>query len=95
MCEGNETNLSRLILGVPATSAKNKCLSVLSFSSTSFEVRKKKMWLRIDGFLSQLIPLLPMEISEIVVKEPPERGDNYPHIKKSALSPVPTHACGP
>ncbi|GFR27616.1 hypothetical protein TNCT_286451, partial [Trichonephila clavata] len=46
---------------------------------------KKEMWLRIDGFLSQLIPLLPMEISEIVVKEPPERGDNYPHIKKSAL----------
>ncbi|GFT41087.1 retrovirus-related Pol polyprotein from transposon 412 [Nephila pilipes] len=35
--------------------------------------------------VSQPIPLLPMEIVELVVKEPPEKGDNYPHIKNLLL----------
>ncbi|GFQ64450.1 hypothetical protein TNCT_408251 [Trichonephila clavata] len=92
LCKGNDTTLSRLILGVPATCAKNKSLSVPVFSSIGFEAKKENVVE--DRWVSQLIPLLPMEIVEIVIKEPPERGDYYPHIKKSALSLVPTHACG-
>ncbi|GFS93337.1 hypothetical protein TNCV_2697911 [Trichonephila clavipes] len=48
-----------------------------------------------DRWVSQLIPLLPIEIAEIVAKEPLEKSDDYPHIKKSTLGPVPTHADSP
>ncbi|GFQ80603.1 hypothetical protein TNCT_164671 [Trichonephila clavata] len=39
-----------------------------------------------DGWVSQIIPLLLMEIAEIVAKEPPEKGDDYPHIKNLLLA---------
>ncbi|GFW77155.1 uncharacterized protein TNCV_2725851 [Trichonephila clavipes] len=39
-----------------------------------------------DRWVSQLIPLLPMEIAEIVAKEPLEKSDDYPHIKNLLLA---------
>ncbi|GFW58579.1 hypothetical protein TNCV_718791 [Trichonephila clavipes] len=47
-----------------------------------------------DRWVSQLIPLLPIEIAEIVAKEPLEKSDDYP-TKKSTLGPVPTHTDSP
>ncbi|GFT12519.1 uncharacterized protein NPIL_470331 [Nephila pilipes] len=38
-----------------------------------------------ERWVSQLIPLLLIEILELVVKEPPEKGENYPHIKNLLL----------
>ncbi|GFT98804.1 SCAN box domain-containing protein [Nephila pilipes] len=59
-----------------------------------FERQAKKEKVAEERWVSQLIPLLLMEIVELVVKEPPEKGDNYPHIKKLLLhrlqlTPVP------
>ncbi|GFQ78972.1 integrase_H2C2 domain-containing protein [Trichonephila clavata] len=51
-----------------------------------FERQAKKEKVAEDRWVSQLIPLLPMEIAEIVVKEPPEIGDDYPHIKNLLLA---------
>ncbi|GFW85332.1 uncharacterized protein TNCV_3250691 [Trichonephila clavipes] len=39
-----------------------------------------------DRWVSQLIPLLPIEIAEIVAKEPLEKSDDYPHIKNLLLA---------
>ncbi|GFY34369.1 uncharacterized protein TNCV_2506721 [Trichonephila clavipes] len=39
-----------------------------------------------DKWVSQLIPLLPIEIAEIVAKEPLEKRDDYPHIKNLLLA---------
>ncbi|GFU47213.1 retrovirus-related Pol polyprotein from transposon 297, partial [Nephila pilipes] len=50
-----------------------------------FERQAKKEKVAEERWVSQLIPLLPMEIVELVVKEPPEMGDNYPHIKNLLL----------
>ncbi|GFS73110.1 retrovirus-related Pol polyprotein from transposon 412 [Nephila pilipes] len=50
-----------------------------------FERQAKKEKVAEEKWVSQLIPLLPMEIVELVVKEPPEMGDNYPHIKNLLL----------
>ncbi|GFS40685.1 retrovirus-related Pol polyprotein from transposon 297, partial [Nephila pilipes] len=50
-----------------------------------FERQAKKEKVAEERWFSQLIPLLPMEIVELVVKEPPEMGDNYPHIKNLLL----------
>ncbi|GFV94555.1 uncharacterized protein TNCV_3826221 [Trichonephila clavipes] len=38
------------------------------------------------GTAIQLIPLLPIEIAEIVAKEPLEKSDDYPHIKNLLLA---------
>ncbi|GFS43826.1 uncharacterized protein NPIL_580141 [Nephila pilipes] len=38
-----------------------------------------------ERWFSLLIPLPPMEIVELVVKKPPEKGDSYPHIKNLLL----------
>ncbi|GFQ86368.1 uncharacterized protein TNCT_519961 [Trichonephila clavata] len=46
-----------------------------------FERQAKKEKVAEDRWVSQLIPLLPVESTELVAKEPPERGDDYPHIK--------------
>ncbi|GFT69153.1 retrovirus-related Pol polyprotein from transposon 297, partial [Nephila pilipes] len=50
-----------------------------------FERQAKKEKVAEERWVSQLIPLLPMEIVELVVKEPPEMGDNYPHIRNLLL----------
>ncbi|GFU20561.1 retrovirus-related Pol polyprotein from transposon 412, partial [Nephila pilipes] len=50
-----------------------------------FERQAKKEKVAEERWVSQLIPLLPMKIMELVVKEPPEMGDNYPHIKNLLL----------
>ncbi|GFX44745.1 hypothetical protein TNCV_1802261 [Trichonephila clavipes] len=60
-----------------------------------FERQAKKEKVAEDRWVSQLIPLLPIEIAEIVAKEPLEKSDDYPHIKKSTLDPVPTHTNSP
>ncbi|GFW22971.1 uncharacterized protein TNCV_3647481 [Trichonephila clavipes] len=39
-----------------------------------------------DRWVSQLIPLLPIEIAEIVAREPLEKSDDYPHIKNLLLA---------
>ncbi|GFY31111.1 uncharacterized protein TNCV_4360181 [Trichonephila clavipes] len=39
-----------------------------------------------DRWVSQLIPLLPIEIADIVAKEPLEKSDDYPHIKNLLLA---------
>ncbi|GFX93963.1 uncharacterized protein TNCV_3413251 [Trichonephila clavipes] len=46
----------------------------------------KKRKVAEDRWVSQLIPLLPMEIAEIVAKEPLEKSDDYPHIKNLLLA---------
>ncbi|GFR11628.1 uncharacterized protein TNCT_126861 [Trichonephila clavata] len=51
-----------------------------------FERQAKKEKVAEDRWVSQLIPLLPVESTELVAKEPPERGDDYPHIKKLLLN---------
>ncbi|GFS99460.1 retrovirus-related Pol polyprotein from transposon 412 [Nephila pilipes] len=50
-----------------------------------FERQAKKEKVAEERWVSQLIPLLSMEIVELVVKKPPEKGDNYPHIKNLLL----------
>ncbi|GFW92333.1 hypothetical protein TNCV_3588551 [Trichonephila clavipes] len=51
-----------------------------------FERQAKKEKVAEDRWVSQLIPLLPMEIAEIVTKEPLEKSDDYPHIKNLLLA---------
>jgi len=58
-----------------------------------FERQAKKENIDESKWVSQLIPLLPAEVSELIVKEPEEMGDNYPHMKRIImkrfkLSPV-------
>ncbi|GFY06767.1 retrovirus-related Pol polyprotein from transposon 412 [Trichonephila clavipes] len=48
--------------------------------------RQKKEKVAEDRWVSQLIPLLPIEIAEIVAKEPLEKRDDYPHIKNPLLA---------
>ncbi|GFU09100.1 uncharacterized protein TNCV_1319461 [Trichonephila clavipes] len=43
-----------------------------------FERQAKKEKVAEDRWVSQLIPLLPIEIAEIVAKEPLEKSDDYP-----------------
>ncbi|GFT81835.1 uncharacterized protein TNCV_4336751 [Trichonephila clavipes] len=65
----------------------------VSVSSADLEGQGEKV--AEDRWVSQLIPLLPIEIAEIVAKEPLEKSDDYPPHKKSTLGPVPTHADSP
>ncbi|GFX54417.1 retrovirus-related Pol polyprotein from transposon 17.6 [Trichonephila clavipes] len=51
-----------------------------------FERHAKKERVFDDRWVSQLIPLLPVESNELVAKEPPEKGDDYPRIKKLILN---------
>ncbi|GFT58085.1 retrovirus-related Pol polyprotein from transposon 412 [Trichonephila clavipes] len=51
-----------------------------------FERQAKKEKVAEDRWVSQLIPLLPIEIAEIVAKEPLEKSDDYPHIKNLLLA---------
>ncbi|GFX89440.1 retrovirus-related Pol polyprotein from transposon 17.6 [Trichonephila clavipes] len=51
-----------------------------------FERQAKKEKVAEDRWVSQLIPLLLMEIAEIVAKEPLEKSDDYPHIRNPLLA---------
>ncbi|GFW43858.1 uncharacterized protein TNCV_2854911 [Trichonephila clavipes] len=51
-----------------------------------FERQAKKEKLAENIWISQFISLLPMEITEIVAKEPLEKSDNYAHIKNLLLA---------
>ncbi|GFW05252.1 uncharacterized protein TNCV_3357711 [Trichonephila clavipes] len=82
--EGQGVN-RRVILRelVPKFDAKNADINL--FFET-FERQAKKEKVAEDRWVSQLIPLLPMEIAEIIAKEPLEKSDDYPHIKNLLLA---------
>ncbi|GFV95895.1 uncharacterized protein TNCV_1729451 [Trichonephila clavipes] len=63
---------------VPKFDAKNADINLFF---EIFERQAKKEKVAEDRWVSQLIPLLPIEIAEIVAKEPLEKSDDYPHIK--------------
>ncbi|GFR02173.1 uncharacterized protein TNCT_444591 [Trichonephila clavata] len=68
---------------VPKFDAKNADLiCFLKFSRG----KPKKEKVSDDRWVSQLISLLPVESTELVAKEPPERRDDYSHIKKLLLN---------
>ncbi|GFU48111.1 retrovirus-related Pol polyprotein from transposon 412 [Trichonephila clavipes] len=68
---------------VPKFDAKN---ADINFFFEIFERQEKKEKVAEDRWVSQLIPLLPMEIAEIVAKEPLEKSDDYPHLKNLLLA---------
>lgn len=50
-----------------------------------FERQAVKAKMDENNYVSQLIPLLPADIAELIVKEPMEVSDDYRHIKKLLL----------
>ncbi|GFU02235.1 retrovirus-related Pol polyprotein from transposon 412 [Trichonephila clavipes] len=68
---------------VPKFDAKNADIN-LYFEIFERQVKKEKV--AEDRWVSQLIPLLPIEIAEIVAKEPLEKSDDYPYIKNLLLA---------
>ncbi|GFY14911.1 uncharacterized protein TNCV_234611 [Trichonephila clavipes] len=68
---------------VPKFDAKNADINLFF---EIFERQAKKEKVAEDRWVSQLIPLLPIEIAEIVAKEPLEKTDDYPHIKNLHLA---------
>ncbi|GFV49443.1 uncharacterized protein TNCV_4115621 [Trichonephila clavipes] len=68
---------------VPKFDAKNADINLFF---EIFERQAKKEKVAEDRWVSQLIPLLPIEIAEIVAKEPLEKSDDYPHIKNLLLA---------
>ncbi|GFU52143.1 hypothetical protein TNCV_774851 [Trichonephila clavipes] len=77
---------------VPKFDAKNADINL--FFEIFERQTKKKKWLRIDGS-PKLIPLLPIEIAEIVAKRTFREKRRLPPHKKSTLGPVPTHTDSP
>ncbi|GFU29221.1 retrovirus-related Pol polyprotein from transposon 17.6 [Trichonephila clavipes] len=69
-------------------SRSSNATETVSVSSADLEGKgqAKKEKVAEDRWVSQLIPLLPIEIAEIVVKEPLEKSDDYPHIKNLLLA---------
>ncbi|GFV91492.1 retrovirus-related Pol polyprotein from transposon 17.6 [Trichonephila clavipes] len=80
--ETREYELERLRL--------SNATETVSVSSADLEGQgagdKRKKKVAEDRWVSQLIPLLPIEIAEIVAKEPLEKSDDYPHIKNLLLA---------
>ncbi|GFW39158.1 hypothetical protein TNCV_1831481 [Trichonephila clavipes] len=74
--ETREYELERLRL--------SNATETVSVSSADLEGQGEKV--AEDRWVSQLIPLLPIEIAEIVAKEPLEKSDDYPHIKNLLLA---------
>ncbi|GFX32400.1 hypothetical protein TNCV_2173201 [Trichonephila clavipes] len=68
---------------VPKFDAKNADINLFF---EIFERQAKKEKVAEDRWVSQLIPLRPIEIAEIVAKEPLEKSDDYPHIKNLLLA---------
>ncbi|GFT15524.1 uncharacterized protein TNCV_3265261 [Trichonephila clavipes] len=58
----------------------------VSVSSADLEGQAKKEKVSDNRWVSHLIPLLPAESIELFSKESPERGNDYPHIKKLLLN---------
>ncbi|GFW90466.1 uncharacterized protein TNCV_77001 [Trichonephila clavipes] len=80
--ETREYELERLRL-----SNATETVSVSSADLEGQGASDKKKKVAEDRWVSQLIPLLPIEIAEIVAKEPLEKSDDYPHIKNLLYSP--------
>ncbi|GFX82081.1 uncharacterized protein TNCV_398111 [Trichonephila clavipes] len=68
---------------VPKFDAKNADIN-LFFEIFERQAIKEKV--AEDRWVSQLIPLLPIQIAKIVAKEPLEKSDDYPHIKNLLLA---------
>ncbi|GFV72297.1 uncharacterized protein TNCV_637591 [Trichonephila clavipes] len=68
---------------VPKFDAKNADINLFF---EIFERQAKNEKVAEDRWVSQLIPLLKIEIAEIVAKEPLEKSDDYPHIKNLLLA---------
>ncbi|GFX60460.1 uncharacterized protein TNCV_1181791 [Trichonephila clavipes] len=68
---------------VPKFDAKNANINLFF---EIFERQAKKEKVAEDRWVSQLIPLLPIEIAVIVAKEPLEKIDDCPHIKNLLLA---------
>ncbi|GFV97924.1 SCAN box domain-containing protein [Trichonephila clavipes] len=68
---------------VPKFDAKNADINLFF---EIFERQAKKEKVAEDRWVSQLIPLFPLEIAGIVAKEPLEKSDDYPHIKNLLLA---------
>ncbi|GFU19760.1 retrovirus-related Pol polyprotein from transposon 297 [Trichonephila clavipes] len=68
---------------VPKFDAKNADIN-LFFEIFERQAIKEKVVE--DRWVSQIIPLLPIEIAEIVAKEPLEKSDDYTHIKNLLLA---------
>ncbi|GFS50086.1 uncharacterized protein TNCV_881241 [Trichonephila clavipes] len=68
---------------VPKFDAKNADINLFF---EIFERQAKKEKVAEDRWVSQLITLLPIEIAEIVAKEPLEKSDDYTHIKNLLLA---------
>ncbi|GFS54695.1 retrovirus-related Pol polyprotein from transposon 412 [Trichonephila clavipes] len=68
---------------VPKFDAKNADIN-LFFEIFERQAIKEKV--AEDRWVSQLIPLLPIEIAEIVAKEPLGKSDDYSHIKNLLLA---------
>ncbi|GFV34928.1 uncharacterized protein TNCV_1452301 [Trichonephila clavipes] len=79
--ETREYELERLRL-----SNATETVSVSSADLEGQGAGDKKEKVAEDRWVSQLIPLLPIEIAEIVAKEPLEKSDDYPHIKNLLLA---------
>ncbi|GFU96190.1 retrovirus-related Pol polyprotein from transposon 297 [Trichonephila clavipes] len=67
---------------VPKFDAKKADINLFS---EIFERQAKKEKVAEDRWVSQLIPLLPMEIAEIIAKEPLEKSNDYPQVKNLLL----------
>ncbi|GFY22335.1 SCAN box domain-containing protein [Trichonephila clavipes] len=68
---------------VPKFDAKNADINLFFEIFERQSIREK---VAEDRWVSQLIPLLPIEIAEIVAKEPLEKSDDYSHIKNLLLA---------
>ncbi|GFY27831.1 uncharacterized protein TNCV_243021 [Trichonephila clavipes] len=79
--QNREYELERLRL-----SNATETVSVSSADLKGQGTSQKKEKVSDDRWVSQLIPLLPVESTELIAKEPPEKGDDYPHIKKLILN---------
>lgn len=50
-----------------------------------FEKQAKRYEINENEWVSQLIPLLPCDVIDLIIREPVELSDDYPHVKKLLL----------
>ncbi|GFY22546.1 uncharacterized protein TNCV_2178071 [Trichonephila clavipes] len=81
--ETREYELERLRL---SNATETDSVSSADLEGQGANRRDKRKKVAEDRWVSQLIPLLPIEIAEIVAKEPLEKSDDYPHTKNLLLA---------
>ncbi|GFS51026.1 retrovirus-related Pol polyprotein from transposon 412 [Trichonephila clavipes] len=82
----NEESVKSLLEGILAEKREARELKERQEARELKERQAIKEKVAEDRWVSQLIPLLPIEIAEIVAKEPLEKSDNYPHTKNLLLA---------